>query len=127
MCGRLVPITVQTFFLTLLRPHNSNPYVSKTHDCFYFWNTIPASPTFFPAARKECRPRKDRRPVIPPGRSGPSNLAPAGPGSIPMGGELHQCFPIFLQTQNCKKKFFIVMQIRPHGKGRILRNVRPPP
>ena len=36
------------------------------YDCFYFWNTIPASPTFFPAARKECRPRKDRRPVIPP-------------------------------------------------------------
>ena len=33
------------------------------------------------------------------GRSGPSTLAPAGPGSIPMGGELHQCFLICLQTK----------------------------
>ena len=36
MCGRLVPIAVQTFFLTLLRPHNSNPYVSEYLRLFPF-------------------------------------------------------------------------------------------
>ena len=50
----------------MLRLHRSIPYVFEIYDYFHFWNTIPTSPTFFPAARKECRPRKDRRPVIPP-------------------------------------------------------------
>ena len=50
-------------FLILMRPHIIYPYVAETYEFFHFWNTIPASPTFFPAARKECRPRKGRRPV----------------------------------------------------------------
>ena len=59
-------IAMKKFFLAILRPRNSSPYVTEMHDCFRLWNTIPTSPTFFPAARKECRPRKGRRPVIPP-------------------------------------------------------------
>ena len=55
-----------TSFPTLLRAHTESPYVTEMHDYFRLWNTIPTSPTFFPAARKECRPRKGRRPVIPP-------------------------------------------------------------
>lgn len=36
--------------------------------------------------------------VIPPGRSGPSNPAPAGPGPIPTGGELYPCLFVRLQA-----------------------------
>ncbi len=56
----------ENVFLPILRTHNSNSYVSEIYGCFHFWNAIPWSPTFFPTARKECRPRKGRRPVIPP-------------------------------------------------------------
>ena len=51
------------FLHATLRARILYPYVSEIYDRFHFWNTIPASPTFFPAARKECRPRKGRRPV----------------------------------------------------------------
>ena len=61
--GARTGIARKLFFLT---NHNANPYASETYEYIHFWNTIPWSPTFFPAARKECRPRKDRRPVIPP-------------------------------------------------------------
>ena len=46
------------------RPHIEKPYVSETHDGFHFWNAIPWSPTFFPAAGKECRPRKGAPPRV---------------------------------------------------------------
>ena len=58
-------ITAQSFLLMQERAHTEGPYVTETHEYFHYWNTIPASPTFFPAARKECRPRKGRRPVTP--------------------------------------------------------------
>ena len=34
------------------------------YEWFHFWNAIPWSPTFFPAAGKECRPRKGAPPRV---------------------------------------------------------------
>ena len=58
MCGRLVPIAVQTFFLTLLRPHNSNPYVLFIYDYFHLWDTSPWSLLSF-FSREEWKVTKE--------------------------------------------------------------------
>ena len=58
-------MTEISFSLMQMRARILYPYVSETYDYSRLWNTIPAPPTFFPTARKECRPRKGRRPVTP--------------------------------------------------------------
>ena len=47
-----------------MRTHIEYPYVPLIYEWFHFGNRIPWSPTFFPAARKECRPRKGAPPRV---------------------------------------------------------------
>lgn len=93
---------MKNFSCQAVQTHIERPYVSLIYEWFHFWNGIPWSPTLFPAARQECRPRKGAPPrvsglrfavppltgrnslpavaqtVVPSSRSGPSNLPPAG-------------------------------------------------
>ena len=51
-------------FLMRERAHIERPYVSEIYDRSHLWNEIPWSPTLFPAARQECRPRKGAPPRV---------------------------------------------------------------
>ena len=64
LCRRVAAPLCLTYSLMQKRTHIERPYVFLMYDYFHFWNTIPWSPTFFPAAWKECRPRKGAPPRV---------------------------------------------------------------
>ena len=45
-------IVMKCFFLTILRTHNSNPYVSETYDCFHF-RSMSSKVAHFPSFPKK--------------------------------------------------------------------------
>ena len=81
----------RTFPTTFVRGHIERPYVPLIYDRFHFWNRIPLAPTFFPAAGKECRPRKGAPPRVSGLSCTPSQLT--GRNSLPSVAQTRR--PVF--------------------------------
>lgn len=132
------PYNDKPLFRQAVRGHIAMPYVSLIYERFHFWNRIPWSPTFFPTARKECRPRKGAPPRVSglnfetpayvratrslrslkhgaaASRRRSQNFPLRGRPPTERAGKLHQCSPVILYEVRAS---FSTRTFRTHGCG----------